>query len=235
MRYYEDALKQFENILVQFNYQKDKDSNFDDLKKIFLSIYALNYIANRVELKSIFQSTYFKISFSCLLETFALILNNYPRAAALVLRSSLENFLKFIIESYKDEKYKINDRVYSENKKTLELIIKEKYDGKLKNECIKINSRMEATYKELSGISHSLTPESINNIIKYFTEFNDIKSEIIKKVLDYFNIIIRDMFTFSLIISENSLKLWDSKNLGNIIKLSFGSKRTKTLIELIKE
>ncbi|WP_434565170.1 hypothetical protein PQ689_03395 [Thermoanaerobacterium thermosaccharolyticum] len=235
MRYHEDALKQFENILRQFNYQKDKDSNYDDLKKIFFSIYALNYIANRVELKNIFQSTYFKISFSCLLETFALILNNYPRAAALVLRSGLENFLKFIIESYKDKKYKINDKVYSENKKTLELIIKEKYDGKLKKECITINSRMETKYKNLSGVSHSLTPESINNIKKYFAELNDIESEIIKNVLEYFDIIIGDMFTFSLIISENSLKLWDSKELENIINLAFGSKRTKTLINIIKE
>lgn len=237
MSYYEDAINQFESILYNRGNQNVKDLYKDKLKKIFLGIYSINYLSNRIELDNFFSTDYYNISFSCLLEAFALILNNYPRGSSLVLRSSLENFVKHIIETSNKiytSNYDINDRSYTENKKTLENIIKDKYEMSLKERSIRLNSQMECYYKRLSALSHSLIPESKNNTISYFSEVSIINNVNLDIVFDKHLEIIKAIFGFSIMICQSSLKNWESVDLQKILRMVFSKGKSERLLKSIK-
>lgn len=237
MSHYEDAIKQLELIL---NNRVNKDIKIlyeKELKKTFLGIYAINYLSNRIEINNFFISSYYDVTFSCLLESFSLITNNYPRGSSLVLRSGLENFLKYIIETLNNinkSNYIINDRSYSENKKTLETIINDKYILSLKEQSISLNSKMETQYKKLSALSHSLVPESKNNTINYFSEIDVVSKSNLDIVFENFLSIVNQMFSFCIIICQSSLKSWDSIDLEKILRMVFGKHRTLCFLTMLK-
>lgn len=239
MNYYEDALKEFNNVYTKDGVKKLKSNYKESLQKIFFVIYAINYLKNRIETKNNFSNEYFEISFSCLLESYSLIMNNYPRGSALVLRSSLENFLKSIIYIHNkkcNKKYHINDRSYTENKKTLETIIQSDYFEYLKKKSTTLNSQMESEYKSLSGLSHSLVPESKNNIIKYFSEIDKFNEDNITIVLKKILNVAKYIFGFCAIISQPSLKNWESDDLKKLLRLVYRGKNTaERFFEILKE
>lgn len=237
MSYYEDGIKQFKQVMEQHRNENIKDVYNKRLEKIFLGIYAINYLSNRVELNKFFISNYYNVSFSCVLESFSLILNNYPRGSALVLRSGLENFVKYVIEvsnNISGSNYTINDRSYSENKKTLEIIIRNKYVAFLQERSISINSQMETYYKLLSGLSHSLVPESKSNTISYFSEIYVVNNTNVELVFEKLLNIIKEMFEFCVILCQPSFKEWDSYDLEKIFRLVFASDKSKKLLTLLK-
>lgn len=241
MNYIEDAKNQFNNICKDYP-NKVVNIYKDEIIKIFYSIYELNYLCNRIELRKFYNSNYFDVSFSCLLESFSLILDNYPRGATLVMRSSLENFLKYIIEFYnkygKFEEFYIDDRKYTCNKVTLNNIIEKmnsigKISNEVKSECISLNGKMEMFYKKFSGISHSLVPEN-RNTISYFDEIRMIKENHIKTIIDNLKEIVNIFVSFALILGIESFKNWNLEDLREVVEISFGKKKTKTYIKLIK-
>lgn len=237
MSYYEDAINQLQLITENYGNKEIKEVYQKEIEKVFLGIYIINYLSNRIELEKFFDYQYYKVSFSCLLESFSLILSNHPRGSSLVLRSALENFIKYIIEvsnSLKNIKYPINDRSYSENKKNLECIIKDYYNDDLKQNSISLNSQMETYYKKLSGLSHSLTSESKNNVISYFSDIKILNNDNLKIVFDKFLNIIKQMFGFCIIICEPSLKNWDSYDLNKVLRIVFGKSRTNCFLSMLK-
>ncbi|WP_049042632.1 hypothetical protein [Clostridium sporogenes] len=211
----------------------------DELREIFECIYMINYFSNRIELKSKFDSKYFNISMSCLIEAFDLLINNYSRGSSLVLRSALENFIKHVIQVYLietgDVAYKINDRSYNANKITLDKISDKYIKEQLVIKSKSINSRMETEYKKLSGISHSLVAESENNTLKYFEDLDKMNKQNILLVIEHFINVAQCFFSFSLIMCEKSFKNWDSNELKQILKVVFGSSQTKTYLRKIKQ
>lgn len=236
MSYYEDAIKQL-NLILDTKINRNINEKFNDkIEKVFLKIYALNYISNRIEICEKFQCNYFKISFSCLMESFSLVLNNYPRGASLVLRSSLENLIKYIISTYNsdEEAYNIDDRSYTSNKVTLQKIIDNNYNNDLNKKCTTINSQMERDYKRLSALSHSLVPESATNTFKYFSDMNIINNDIIIEVLDKLNDVLKYIFSFCMIVCQNSIKKWETTNLIKIVRLVFNENTTNNFIKILK-
>lgn len=235
--YNEDIMRQFETICDTFPTKIVIDEYKDDLKKIFSKIYAINYLKNKIETKKFFSTEYFKIVYSCLLESYALLLNNYLRGSSLVLRSSLENFIKHIIETINNlyaKNYNINDRVYVENKVTLGKIINNTIKEELKIYADSINSRMESQYGRLSGLSHSLTVQSRGNTVDYFFYLNKIDQSNMELVINEFDLILNSIFELSVIICEPSLKNWDSFELEKILGIVFGKRKSKTYKEKIK-
>ncbi|MCC0658303.1 hypothetical protein IC175_17240 [Clostridioides sp. ES-S-0123-01] len=236
--YIKDMNNQFNNILKIMTNTGISDVYESELRNIFSSIYSINYLKNKIELRHFFETQYFDITFSCLLESFSLLLNNYQRGALLVLRSSLENFIKHIIQEYNQllsEEYKINDRSYTANKVELEKIIKNNSKWSLKNESRSLNSRMENSYKKLSALSHSLTSESKNNILNYFSDINVVNDDNIRFAINNTIEVLQSIFSFSIIICESSFKYWDSYELNKILKLVFGDRKSQTYIRNIKE
>ena len=237
MSYYEDAIEQFELILNSNGNENLKDIYRDELRKIFLGIYSINYLSNRIEIENLFRSNYYSVSFSCLLESFSLIINNYPRGSSLVLRSCLENFIKHIMETlniiYKSN-YIINDRSYSKNKKTLETIINDNYVYSLKEQSISLNGKMETLYKNLSALSHSLVPESRNNTIIYFSETNVVNESNLDIVFEKFLSIVNQVFSFCIIICQPSIKYLASVDLQKLFRMVFGRKKTLSFLKILK-
>ena len=233
MSYYIDAIFQLERILEHNGNKGIVNLYQKEIEKIFCGIYIINYISNRIEFRNLFNSDYFEVSFSCLMESFSLILNNYPRGASLVLRSSLENFIKFIIQAANND-FKINDRSYTANKTTLDEIIKTQYSEELRDQSISLNSKMEGIYSSLSGLSHSLTPESKNNTMDYFSDLNIVNKEYICIVLEKTSEVITQMFSFCIIICQPSLKIWDSWDLQKIFRMVFGKSKTQTFLKMLK-
>lgn len=236
--YNSDIQSQLNKILATSRNKMIKNEYKIELDKIFSDIYAINYLRNKAETKRYFNTNYFKVTYSCLLESYSLILNNYPRGASLVLRSALENFIKHIINIINSEygkSYDINDRSYSSNKVTLEKIISDVLKPSFKKINIEINGQMERQYKELSGLSHSLTPESISNTFEYFFDLDNLNRKNVDVVIDKFTQVSRVIFSLSVILCEPSLKLWEMDELEGILNIVFGKRKRETYIKKIKE
>ena len=106
--YNKDIDLQFAKILATSRSEMMKSKYSEELAEIFFFFFSINYLRNKVETKRYFNTTYFKITYSCLLESYSLILNNYPRGSSLVLRSALENFIKHVINIINSEYNKSN-------------------------------------------------------------------------------------------------------------------------------
>ncbi|MFZ4452045.1 hypothetical protein [Salibacterium aidingense] len=230
-----DCEEQFKKVIDISRNDELITEYYSDLNRLFSGIYILNYLSKRIELKDTFETYYFKISLSCLLEAYSLIINNYPRGAALVLRSSLENYLKHIISLSNNPQFLVHDRSYSANKKTFEKMINENYSPSLSSICTSINSKMEDVYNNLSGLSHSLTAQSQSNILEYFSDIHIVKNDNVYWVFIKFNEIITAFFSLSLIACQFSLKSWDSGELVEIMRFVFGRRKTNTYLNLLKE
>lgn len=233
MSYYEDATSQLRLILNDNGNRQIISLYKHEIEKSFCGIYIINYISKRIEFREIFSSDFFNVSFSCLIESFSLIINNYPRGASLVLRSGLENFIKFIIAASNNDA-QINDRSYTGNKGTLDRIIKARYADTLMLEGLRLNSKMETEYSKLSALSHSLTPESISSAIDYFSDINIVNENYVDLVFERMLRVINQMFSFCIIICQPSFKVWDSSDLERIFRMAFGQRKTQTFLRLVK-
>ena len=238
-RYKEDAKKQLMEVLEN----KKGNSNIIykhkiELENIFNRIYIINVISNRIEFRDYFDSQYFKVVISCSIEAYSLFLDNYLRASALVLRSSLENFIKFIIEvNNKKEKkqYEINDRVYSSNKAKITEIIDEVFLSPVSNKLESLNGKMETEYKELSALSHSLTRESLDNVLNYFSELSEMKYEYSEQIVAKIESVTIYILEVIILLFRESFILWDSDELKLIIETSYKGRSVKRILNMIKD
>ncbi|KYC62070.1 MAG: hypothetical protein SOI41_02700 [Heyndrickxia coagulans] len=226
---YQDQL----NILVKniegnmvFSYKRS------ELERCFSFLYLINFLSKRVELKRFFDSKACLVSYSCLIEAFMLLIENHPRGSSLVIRSAIENFIKNIIKITGGGEYYINDRSYGENIKTLNSIIENHVPEKYKPLFNKTTAQISRLYYLLSGLSHSLTPESEKILLNYFSDTRSINTENIDTVTDNYLSALEHIFTLSLLICRNSLEIWERENLEEIFRIVYGKKRTQTLLQL---
>lgn len=235
--YKTDIENQF-NIILNNSYTDIVKNEFKpELYDIFKHIYLINFLKNRIELERFFDSDYMNVSMSCMIESFSLILNNYPRGSSLVLRSSLENFLKHLISKHnilKETSFAVNDRNYTANKITFDTMISEHFKEVFKVQCKSINSKMESHYKKLSGISHSLVVESRNNLLAFFSDLNTIDSNNVSQVLGVFNKLVICIVENIFILCEPSLKQWERIELEKILLIVFGNRKTQSYLNNIK-
>lgn len=232
-----DIDSQFKTILSRSYFDSVKNDFESELYIIFKHIYLINFFKNRIELERFFDSEYINVSVSCMIESFSLVINNYPRGSSLVLRSSLENFLKHLILKHsiiKEIAPNINERNYTSNKITFDNIITEYFNDIFKIESKSINSKMESHYKKLSGISHSLVIESRNNLLKFFSDLDNLNQDNISQVLDLFNKIVVCIVESIVILCEPSFKYWEYKELEKLLLIVFGKRKTQTYLNNIK-
>lgn len=234
----EDIEEQLEVCLMKSCVNEIGQKYRDELREIFECIYMLNYLSNRIELRRNFESKYFNVSLSCLIEAFQLLINNYSRGSSLVLRSALENFIKHILKFYISNQeecgLEINDRSYTENKITLDKIINSYIKRELTAKGKSINSKMETEYKKLSGLSHSLVAESQNNTLKYFNDLEKVNDDNISLVITHFINVAKYIYSFGIIINEKSFRNWDYSDLKEVLRTVFGSSQTKTYLKNLK-
>ena len=239
MSYYDDSMKQINIILNTHKENIVKNKFPEELKKIFMKIYAINYLSNRIELREKFDNDYYNVCFSCLLEAFSLIIKNYSRASLLVLRSCIENYIKYIIGSHNNGElnpYLIDDRSFSTNKATLDKVINNNYKNRLKEKGLNLNTKLQEKYSSLSGLSHSLVPQSRDNTFKYFSDLLTLNESMVNDVLNELSEISKYIFIFQTIICKESLKLWDSNELYKLFRLAIGKERTTNkYISILKE
>lgn len=240
MSYYEDSIKQLKTILDVHLDVIVKNEFPKEIQKIFMKIYAINYLSNRIEVRDNFKSDYYDVCFSCLLEAFSLMIKNYPRGSLLVLRSCIENYEKFIIEYHNtnisSNVYNIDDRSFSANKGTLDKVINDNYKNAVKEKGLSLNTKLQIKYNSLSGLSHSLVPESRNNTLKYFSDLLTLNENMVKDVLNELSEISKYIFIFQTIICKESLKFWDSNELYKLFRLVIGKDRpTQKYISILKE
>lgn len=203
------------------------------LKEIFTKLYFLNYSTARIEVRKTYESDYFSVTRSCLLESFMLFSQNYLRASSLVLRSSIENFIKFLLELYNQE---IDNRVYINNKNKLDdfIIASKNFLPNAEKSFIKMNNKMLTFYKQLSGISHSLTQKSKVLSINFINDITCISStdisEVYKKINQFLDLIIMCI----IYLNKNSLNHLPKYELNSMFRLVMGNKKTARLLKIIK-
>ncbi|QGG51432.1 hypothetical protein [Lysinibacillus pakistanensis] len=219
-------------LFSQNEFELSKDTHVEIVRQIFNKIYFVNYLTSRIEVRSNYDSNYFKVTRSCLIEAFILFSQNYLRASSLVLRSSIENFIKHLLQL---QSQKINNRVYIENKNEMDNYLSSiSAPVNLKTSLLKINEKLLSLYKNLSGISHSLTNESKSFSINFTTEIKELSFENINKVHknldDYLDLLI----LIIIILNKSSLKHLPTFEINSMLRLVMGNKRTARLLKIIK-
>lgn len=204
------------------------------LNPLFNKIYFINYIKNRIENRKLFNSIYFDVTFSCLIEGLVLFSQNYLRSCSLVLRSSIENYAKHILFINGES---IDKKVYINNKNKIDSVIsKSLLPSRIKLSVQKLNDILLSHYKKLSGLSHSLTVESTRLTFSFTTDLDIINSDNIKYVAKYFNSILDSIIYVILIQTRGFLNLHFSEyDLKKILLTFMGDKRSKRFISIIKE
>lgn len=224
MNYREDSNSQF-NVLKEKIIQKNIIDNFQYSERVYNVLYVINYFSNRVELRRAFSDEYFKMAFSCLIESTVLVTDGYPRATLLTLRNGIDFFTKFIIQHQINSDESCNEVInlarYTPNKGAVDRILKTKSagDNDLWNNYKSINSKLETKYTEYSQLVHDLYPRIQINIATYFDEVINQDLEICQSVGKDLEEVFKSILFLMLIIQVNSLKNWDSHFLREILSL----------------
>lgn len=202
-----------------------------DFFSVYKQIFFINYLANRVETKNFFDTDYYKISFSCLVEANLALLSNYSRGSSLLLRSSLESMLKHLIITL-DKNSEIDDRQYSKNYDALKK--SKSTNSKIKERVLLLNEKMKSLYSNLSSISHSLTELTNENVYKYFSDNRDLNKKSVSAIMNFFEQLVNYTVEISLYLSLCSLENWDTEDLDSLLSLVYGNKRKEKMIRFIK-
>ena len=236
MSHTEKINNQFEELLN--NEGKKIYTKREDLKKIFKSLYGINYITNRIELRSIFKENndYFNVAFSNILEAYYLEIKGYSKASLLTLRVALENMIKSIIYIMENgDSSSINSRVYNENKVTLDKLILGINNIFWQNQMKSLNGKCESQYGRLSGVSHALLDIHKTQAISFFKEIEMKNRAFSEKAIAELDELSANMFQICIILSRNSFKHWDSIELNNILRIKFGKRKARSYLKALKE
>lgn len=224
------ALSQYEelshDILPKIVQKKEKEVSKiekDDQKKIFLYLYVVWYFSNRNELKNYLKDDYFIYSCSFIYEAYISFILNQQTAVSLLLRSSMENFLKFLLHHYGLD---IDPTRFKSNASKLR--------KKITNENSRRRiDRLVTIYGNISSISHSANGEKID-IIKFFSSTIISSENICEKTSINFKRILMVYDYFILTLCKDSLKKWDTPDLANILNVSFKPNKVQSIVACLK-
>lgn len=204
-----------------------------NLYSAFKRLYAINYLSSRIEVRSTLKNTHYQVTLSCLKESFLLYKDNYIRAASLVLRSAIENYIKFLLSK---ENLAINDRVYTENYNNLKNGLETNYNKKnIRESLLQLNNKMLSHYKRLSGLSHSLTKESKELAINFFTDISLVHNQSLNLFQSIFLSFLEIVQSINILYSKYSLEHWQTEHILNLLNIHMGAKRSSRFIQIIKQ
>lgn len=235
--------KEFEKIKsLDGSKQQFISSNENELKKIFGYVFIINFFKNKVETKRYFTSE-FNMTFSLLLESSYALFTGQCRGALLLLRSAQEANYKFVLEREREIMldndsslaFESLDYRFGETQKKFLNDIQNCVDKTRFNEYYKSIERNVTYYKQLSGVVHS----GSNNIpvmsVEYFSKLHEDTIIDKEKFFNLFCSVLNDIFLLEFFLIRESLEKWDYYVLYNVLRISFGDKRTKTLIKIVKK
>lgn len=235
MKLKDDCRGQLKVVLKGINCEAVKKYNMVGVEKCFSYLYAINFLSKKIVLRSFFSNTAYNVSYACLIESFKLLLENHPRGSALVLRSALENFLKSIIETAGQGHYEIHEKSYLANKNTMDKLIGNIFPSKYQQMFKTTNTQMYTAYGKLSGLSHSLTTASKENLLLYFSDTSHLNEKIIDNVFGNFLAVLEYIFSSCLLITWSSLENWEREELKEVLLVVFGEKRTEKMLILFSK
>lgn len=216
-------------------------TNYLEIKKVFGCIFIINFFKNRAETKRYFNSD-FNMTFSLLLESSYALLTGQCRSSLLLLRSAQEANYKYVLESERRLMQEHNpslvfealDYRFGETQKKFLKDISSSVDKKQFNEYYKSIERNLTYYKKLSGIVHSGSASIPIMGVHYFS--NLYQNTLIDKdeFFDLYHKVLNEIFLLDFFLMRESLEKWDYYVLYNALRISFGDKRAKTLINIVK-
>lgn len=198
------------------------------IAKTYKYIFLLNLLKSRPELKK-FWNDYLHWSISFLYEAFVSSSLGQKNGCYFLLRSSLENFVKFVCEAIGERK-EINDYGFKSNNHILTTY---NWPDNDLNILGKVCS-FQTMYNNFSKLSHSAIKLNDQNLIPYLgkiveefdNEYNDAASNI-KKVADSY-------LYLMIFVCKSSLKKWDTSDLTNIFKISCTDNQIKIILSFLK-
>ena len=215
----------------------DDEEKIKYIKCLYRKIYLLNLLKNRSELADKTCNNYFKVSFSCILESFHLFINKDLRAAYLVLRVSIESYLKFVLLNFINNynlKHKVNERNFSIN---YDLLIDILSDTK-ELDCFNIEHSLEVFsnyYSRLSSLAHANTNLIDNFNPEYLFEIPCHSEKIFKEFYNIFKTLVELYAKLLIPICLNSFVNWDLIVLKRILKVGLSNKAINDIINNILE
>lgn len=238
--YFNDELEKI-NSLEGVNHQF-LSINSAAINGIFGYIFSLSYLKNKAETKNYFDSE-FDMTFSLLLESFYALITGQCRGALLLLRAAQEANFKFVLE--KERGVMLNDDPTLEFQK-LDFRFKEtkrKFINDLKicldeDDFSEYYDSVEKNlffYQKLSAVSHSVSSGTPITNVEYFSSLHN--NTIIDRA-EYFKLfdnVVDKIFLLNYFLIRESLINWDSYILEDLLRIMYGKRRTKTLIEIVKK
>lgn len=204
-------------------------------KKCYFSLYAINFLSTRIEVSKYFVNDYYQICLSTLKETILLFKDSYIRAASLILRSSIENFLKFVLEKHN---LTVHDKSYSANRNTFEnnidKIVNPHY-SLIKKSLLSLNNKLFNIYRTISSLSHSLTSQSKDLTLQFFLQKEQVDINYKKEFIDKLEITLETIQSFNLYLTKFSTRNWTTQELMQLLSINIGNKRMNSWIKFIKE
>lgn len=195
--------------------------------KKYKYIFGINYIVSRPELSE-YWNKYFKWSISFLFEAYCSISLGQTNGGYFLLRSSVENFVKFVAKGLGEES-KINDRGFKDNNRILINYAWQEKDLHLKNKA----DRFQTEYNDFSKLSHSAI-NSNRNPISFFFEQNKSFDSRYTAAMAVFKRIVKNYIYFIVYLCKNSLMKWDTEDLMETLNIVFTENESKVIYKFLK-
>ena len=227
------------NCNLEFENFKRNNINFDLLsqnkktyiKRIFKRIYLLNLLKNSPALSTLKNNDYFKNSFSCIIESFDLLVSNHIRASYLILRSSMESYLKCIINILVSTKP--HNSSFKENKNIiLEHISKSPYYNNIFS-FEKNITNLGSLYGDFSALTHSDTSLIENFSANYLLEIRNVSESSFECCANRFLSVLELFIKILFPVFIDSFKQWNSLVLKDILSVTFSKSEVNDILTSI--
>lgn len=197
--------------------------------KSYNHIFVLNLFKSRPELRR-FWNDYFDWSMSFLFEAFISASLAQKNSCYLLLRSSLENFVKFLVVAI-NKRDEINDRGFKDNN---HIILTHDWSNIHLNPLTKINT-FQNDYERFSKLSHSAINLSSEAIINYFDKTSENFSEQFNDSMIEFRSLSKKYIYLIICICEDSFISWNQEELRLILKMIYKDHTLNTILKSLKK
>lgn len=212
------------NIINNFRTVKPKS-----FQKSYNHIATINLLYSRPELNR-FWNDYLNWSISFLLKAYISASLGQNDACNLLLRSSLENFVKFIVVAIGKEDF-INDRGFKDNNHIL-------VTNSWLNDELGISNivkTFQSKYNDFSKLSHSAINLDKENLFQYFDKNNETFKSNYLHSMNEIRSLSKNYIYLMLYICKPSFKNWNTNDLVEILKLIYNPKQVTTILDYLKK
>lgn len=220
--------EQFKKKIIAPLFTSSQNISLKQSVKTYKYIFLLNLLKSRPELRK-FWNDYLYWSISFLYEAYVSANLGQKNGCYFLLRSSLENFVKFVCRAVGKEE-EISDHGFKNNNHILTT-----YDWP-KNGLAFFSKvcYFQSMYNNFSKLSHSAIKINDQTPITYFSkivenfdnEYNDAMNNI-QKLSDFY-------VYFIIFVCKSSLEKWDTYDLTTILRITYTDKQTKMILKFIK-